>query len=434
MKFLSPFLFTLSLSSFAVAAPLQIAGVAKDATANKPLADRVVQLVRPGDGGKKTLLATARTDAAGKFQFPSREYGKDELLMANIPHQGFDYWAVAYDGGNKLKSVNINVNPRKVEVVTFDSTDQPNAAPLVFQVHHLAVKSTPNGLHCIERIVVENPSKFTYTGFGERKISVLLNVPKVATNLKLDTTEGGAKLLKTKDGWGIARPITPVAYGARNALIFSYDVPWPSKLPWAKKVDLGRELGYPTKFFFVARESEDKDLSVLSTKLSADTSQELPIDGKTEVRLVNSVGAPMGGTPPIPAGQKMDVAISRPVNPLFWGFAAMVGALCVFLPLALVKPRGRAKSVERPQTENVNVQSLARDGVAGASNLDFGSFGPLNGLGTELAASPDARALIQKIADLDDLFEAGKMDEASYQSQRSTWKKQLIEALATSHN
>jgi hypothetical protein len=412
-------------TSAAHAAPLSIAGVARDGThKNAPLPNETVQLIRPGDNNTRAVIATTRTDTQGKFQFPAREYDPNDLLMANVPHEGYDYSVVAYDGGQKLKRVGINVNSSKVELLVFDTTNQPNAAKLDFQVHHLAVKTTPTGLHVIERIVVENPSNLTYLGFGPRHLSVLLNVPGIAKNVQLDPSILGAKMMQTKDGWGIAMPITPLAYNARNAIIFSYDMDWPSKLPWAKTLDLSREANYPTKFFFVARETSDKELKVDAPLLGPDTPQQLPVDGKTETRIVNSIGAPMAGpegAPPAVAGGKMiDVKISRPVSNLFWGFAGLVGAMCLFLPVALLKP----KRTERSGTQSVFSGTSARGG-------ENGEFVPLNGFAVAPNLTPPSRELVQRIADLDDAFEAKQIDEATYQAQRATWKKQLIDSLAS---
>jgi hypothetical protein len=429
MKKTSLFLLTALACQIASAAPTVISGVAKNGSnKNQPLAGAQVQLIRPGDKGQKTILATTTTNDSGRFAFPAKQYNNSELLMANIVHQKFDYSAVAFDGGNKLKQVGINVNPQKVDLLVFNTSTQP--IPLDFQVHHLAISSTPSGIHCIERIVVHNHSDMTFLGVGPRQISILLDIPAGAKNIKLDPKITGAKMIKTADGWGIVRPITPDVYGASNALIFSYDMDWPSPLPWAKNVDLSRKTIYPTKFFFVARTTEDKDLKVVAPKLSPDTEAPVPIDGQTQTRIVNSIGAPMmpqGGAPPaLPAGDEIAVSVSKPVNPTFWGFAAMTVALCLFLPLAMIKPRkDKAKSALNPNFAEPSHSAL----VSEQTSAYDGVFTALNGFGTDLALTGLSRDLIQKIADLDDQREAGKIDESEYQSRRAAWKKQLIESL-----
>lgn len=424
------FLFSALLASVAAAqaAPTTIAGIAKNGSnGNKPLANAVVQLVRPNDKGAKTIIAATRTDATGRFAFPARDYSDSDLLMANVPHQGFDYWAVAYDGGGKLKKVGINVNSAKVDLPVFDTTTQP--VPLDFQVHHLAIQSSATGLKVIERIVVENPSRFTLMGVGPRHISVLLDIPQSAKNVRLDPKITDAKLVQTPSGWGVIRPITPQAYGARNALIVNYNMDWPSALPWAKSIDLSHKTVYPTKFFFVARTTEDKALQVTAPKLSADTDAPVPIDGQTQTRLINSIGSPMmppGGAPAaLPAGQDIEVAVSKPVSPTFWGFAAMTVALCLFLPLAMIKPRAGKGT----KTLNGNFAEPSYGALVSEHSASGPIFPVLEGFGTDLALSAPSRELIRKIADLDDQYEAKHIGETEYQERRAAWKKQLIESL-----
>jgi hypothetical protein len=143
-------------AQIAVAAPTQISGVARNGSQdNRPLAGARVDLIRPANPKQKVgrvTIATTQTDAAGRFSFPPREYSADDLLMANVSKGGFDYPVVAFDGGQKLKQVGINVNPKKVELLVFDTSTKP--VPLDFQVHHLAISKTATGIRCIERIVV----------------------------------------------------------------------------------------------------------------------------------------------------------------------------------------------------------------------------------------------------------------------------------------
>ncbi len=438
-----PFLWLALTAQIASAAPTQISGVARNGSQdNRPLVGAPVQLIRPANPKEKVArvtIATTRTDGAGRFSFPSRQYSADDLLMANVSQGGFDYPVVAFDGGQKLKQVGINVNPQKVELLVFDTSTKP--VPLDYQVHHLAISKTASGIHCIERIVVHNHSQTTLIGVGPRQISLLLDLPKAAKNVKLDPkvidASPGAKLIETKSGWGVVRPITPDAYGAQNAVILSYDMDWPSVLPWAKTIDLSRKVVYPTKFFFVARTTDNKEFKITAPKLSPDTEAPVPIEGKTEVRLINSIGAPMmpqGGAPPaLEAGQELKIAVSKPVSATFWGFAAMTIALCLFLPVAMIKPRRKAGNEKNAAARNGNFAEPSFGALVSEQSSGTGPFlAPLNDVGPHLALNGQSRDLIQKIADLDDQYEAGQVGDAEYQTQRAAWKQQLIESLGAS--
>ncbi len=430
------------------AAPTAIAGMVRDGSAgNAPLANAEVQLIRPASTKKKTpraVLGSVRTDNSGRFAFPPRQYNPDDLLMANTSRGGYDYPAVAFDGAKLLKQIGTDVNPQKVDLLVFNTTKNP--VPLDYQAHHVAIspqktgdKENGKGIHCIERIVVHNHSKATLLGVGPRNVSLLLDIPKGAKNLKLDPkvtlASPGAQLIKTKSGWGIVRPITPDAYGERIAIIVGYDMDWPSQLPWAKKIDLSRKTVYPTKFFFVARTSDEKDLKVSAPKLSPDTEAELPLDGKTEVRLINSIGAPMmpqGGAPPALAeGQQLQIVVSKPVSATFWGFAAMTLALCLFLPVAMIKPRAKNGVENSKKARKVNNAEPSNHALVSSQSLEMAPFSASpNELGPLLALNAHSRDLIQKIADLDDQREAGHIEETEYQGQRAAWKNALLESLS----
>jgi 5-hydroxyisourate hydrolase-like protein (transthyretin family) len=171
------FLALSSTSLVAQAASIPILGVARNITTSKPLSGASVRLVQPNDKGQREVIATAQTDANGRFQFAPRDYGKTQVLMTEVTHGGMDYWRLAYDGGNVLKSkMGLKIDPKNVDLQVFDTTTK--AIPLDFQVHHLAVETSPNGLKCVERIVVQNASKTTLLGVGPNRVTVMLDLPK----------------------------------------------------------------------------------------------------------------------------------------------------------------------------------------------------------------------------------------------------------------
>ncbi len=411
------------LARVGVAAPLAIAGTAVNATINRPLAGVEVKLVSRQQGSERRILAAAKTDAAGRFAFAPRENQPQETLAVETRHGGFDYWKIAYFAGRRVE---------KLRLDTYDTTKQ--ALPLQLLVHHLALESKPDGLKCIERMVVQNPSKKTQLGIGPRGIALWFNLPKAAQNVRLDPKISEAKLVKTSSGWGVVRaPIPPDDYlpegkrvGFPNLVIVNYEMPWPSKLPWAKKIDLSRVTSYATQFFFVARTTEDKNLQIVAPSLSPDKEEQLPMGDTNQTRVVNMAGAAMGG-PALTAQTNLQIVAERPVNPLFWGFAALTVALCLFLPLAMVKPRRGASTLQRAKS----LEPGWKGSVIEQSSAWEGSGPRLNGFGTDFAFSSQSRDLIQQIAGLDDEHEAGKIDEATYQARRAAWKKQLIESLGS---
>lgn len=417
----------------AAAKPIVIAGTVINGTNGKPLANAPIQLVQPKSGNDRTQVASATTDAAGHFSFPAKEYGEGNLMMVSAKYQGYEYWRIAYDGGSKLQSAGIHVDPGKVQLKVYNSST--SAIPIEFQAHHIAIESADNGLKCVERIVVLNGTKTTFMGIGPRKITVSIELPKGAKDVELDPKIADAKLVQTSDGWGIEKVIPPDEYTPMgdqvrlpNVIILNYKMDWPSVLPWAKQVDLSRTIHYPTKFFFVARTTADKALQITAPKLSPDEEQELPIDGDTQVRIVNAIGAPMMPQAALKPEDKLEVRVARPGNPLIWAFAGLTLAICLFIPIAMTRPKkGFQKNQNSTEPSSAGIVNVQTSPLGGFSDFSI----PLNGFGTQLALTPESQELIEKIAELDDRYEAGQLNGTEYQAQRTAWKKQLIESLGS---
>ena len=410
----------------ASAKTVNIVGHAKDEN-NKPAAGAVAQLVRTTVTGNNKLtrqvVATTRTDANGRFAFAQPVQAVD-FFMASVHWQGYDYQDIAYVGlganqGHAKEMGLQQVNPGNIQVQVYSSTRNP--VPITAMVHHLAIKSDGSNLKCVERFVWSNTSHQRYLGSGPQNVTIKLNLPPSAQNVKIDPKIRDAKLVKMADGWGVAQPILPSIVDT-PALIVNYTVPWPPTMPWSSGLDLSKTIDYPTNFFFVARETDDKKIQVTAPQLGPDEEQPLPIGDKQEVRIVNSIGAPTIDSPALKAGQRVEIHVGRPVSPLFYAFCLFVGALFIMVPATLVGGR-RAKQ----GMLNGSSKTLEPSGTGG---VYAASLTPSGG-GERFAISTDSRArhLVQEIARLDDAWEAGTLDADAYQTQRAAWKAELVKQM-----
>jgi len=398
------------------AAPVRVAGIVFEETNKHAAPNAVVELMKARDG-KSDSVAKTKADAAGKFAFAPQNVAANELLLVRTNWMGYTYVAPAYDPTGQLQQeMKVKIEPAKVRLLVYQSTDQ--IVPINFMTHHLAIESKAGGLKCIERIIVENPTAKTFLGLGKRRATVLLNLPATAKNVKLDEQISDGTLEKRPDGYAIMKPIPPSAYEPRSLIIINYDMDWPSSLPWQRKVNFSRKVQYPTKFFFVARTSDDKRLEVSASQLSKDQEAPLNINGQSETRVVNAIGRPMGGAPVLKAGDDLKIAVSSPVNPLFWGFFGFLILFCSAVPLALMRRSTPSdemplKSAEPPETGSVYARTLATDKA---------TDGPI-----EFQAP--ARKIIEGIARLDEEFNRGVIAQREYSLQRSRMKNQVVEML-----
>ncbi len=416
------------------AAPVRFAGrVINGTRGDAPAAGAAIRLLRlDTETGKGQTLATAKSNARGDFDMGRLNVPADDLLFARIEWNGYPYVEPAFDGGGRLEGANIQ--PDRLSLRVYDTT--PESPPLVFTAHHIAVKSEGANLKCIERMVIENPSNRTYVG-GDEGVTILLPLPKGAKDVRLDADAVDARLVKVGSVYGVAKPILPAAAGVRNALIVEYS------MPWAREgVNLSRRLQYPVKFFFVAREQSDSKLQVTAPRLGAVQETQLPLEGQMQTRLINAIGSPQNPQPALKAGDEVQVVVSRAVNPLVWAFVAFVGVLFLAVPLTLLRSRNsRSRLAVQPAN---NAQSDMDRGTSsgakrsGGSSVKIAEPGPqasvIPGIladGTELssplAAPSAAREWIDKIALLDDDWEAGKLEQNEYQRRRAAWKQKVVE-------
>ncbi|HEX8550436.1 MAG TPA: hypothetical protein VF681_02655 [Abditibacteriaceae bacterium] len=406
----------LLFASIAHAEPARVAGRIFNGTAgpNRPAPNITVELVRPGglQGQTGAVLKTVRTDAAGRFDFGTMNLDPKEILTTRVKTKGFDYETPAYDAAGRLKQFMPPdakpIDPKNVEMTIFDSAVK---VPLVFTVHHVAIEGQDRQINVVERIVVENKTRTTMVG-GPDGATIKLNLPPTAHDVELDQEAApGGKLIKKDDGWYVAKAITPEQYGSRNAIIVKYHIEYQNGF-----VDLSRKLEYPVKFFFMAREQKDKELKIDAPQLSKDTVQQIPIDGNMQDRLVNSKGQPMGA-PVFTAGTAISMKVSRPTDPMQWGFVGFIAVLCMVVPGVLLLSRRGAKNKIAEPVAGRSVMAAHR------TTEEFPAV-------SREALSPSAHAIIEDIAALDELWDAGDISRNEYQTRRAALKTQLRDATA----
>jgi hypothetical protein len=404
------------------AAPLRVAGRVTNGTRNDaPVVNAPVRLLRIDPAtGQSRLLKTAKSGPTGRFDLGRFDVNTQDLLFTRVEWQNYPYVAPAYVGASHTHDAGIK--PDQLNLHVFDTTkDSPR---LVFTVHHVAIESEGSTLKCVERIVVENPSRRTFIGSGEDGVTIGLALPAGARDVAIDPSIPDARLVKIGKVYGVAKPITPLALKERNAIIVNYTMPWTRG-----GVDLSRRLLYPTKFFFVARIEADRKLKIAAARLGTDQETSLPLDGSMQTRIVNSIGPSKDNTPVLEAGTLVAINVTRPINPLVWAFVAFVGALCAVVPLTLLRGRGgrHGEPIEAALDGSVKTAEPALDASVKQRNPLVATAPSTPGSG---AAGPaQLQDLIEKIAHLDDEWEAGAIERDEYQNRRAAWKRTVVELM-----
>ncbi len=123
-------------------------GTVVNRTTGKPQAGLTVTLVKPGQGGMKTLGATT-TDAAGHFAFERDEPGGGPQLL-QVKFEGVDY--------NKLMTPNIPTS--NVELDIYQATKSAAVARVAERMLLMEPSASQTGVS--ETVIIQNDSKTTY--------------------------------------------------------------------------------------------------------------------------------------------------------------------------------------------------------------------------------------------------------------------------------
>jgi len=135
---------------FAAVLPLSAAidGTVVNRTTGKPQAGVSITLVKPGQGGMKTL-GTTTSDAAGRFAFTQDQPGGGpQLLQAN------------YAGVNYNKLMTPNIPTSGVELDVFETTKSPAVARVAQNM--LIMEPSRGDLTVSQTVLVQNDSNTTF--------------------------------------------------------------------------------------------------------------------------------------------------------------------------------------------------------------------------------------------------------------------------------
>jgi hypothetical protein len=125
-----------------------IDGTVVNGTTGKPQGGVSITLVKPGQGGMRTLGSTT-SDAAGHFAFANDEPGGGPQLLQ-----------AAYGGVNYNKLLTPNIPTSGVELNIFEATKSPAMAHIAQRM--LLVEPSSSQIAVDETVIVQNQSKETY--------------------------------------------------------------------------------------------------------------------------------------------------------------------------------------------------------------------------------------------------------------------------------
>ncbi len=344
----------------------------------KPIVNLEVTLTAYGANDSKEE-STARTDAEGRFDFGGLSTSKGTVYQITTDYQGATYRSEAL-------SFTPGQDELDVEIVVYEATESDGA--LSVELAHIVVEFASDGLAVTEMLFVSNKSNGTYVGSGPEVISGKAATLRFSLPLGAELVNIGESLMRccivaTDDGFVDTMPVMP----GRRAILYVYTVPYPETAP-----ELRRSFAYPANKMeiFVSDEAEGAEVPGFSRAGTIEGQDNTYVrwtvgglDAGQEV-VVRLEGLPFQRE----AEAARAVAVRKKAGWLFVTAAA--------IPLALIFPMRRRWRTRFETTE------------------------------TETSVHESKESLLQRVADLDDAFEAGEIPEPEYQVERAILKQRLL--------
>ena len=343
----------------------------------------------------ETLTLTTTTDIDGSFRFDVTEVPPDWVYIAGASFGGLNFSSGADQMARDTASLDL-------PITVFDKTSDPSGINIA-QLH-LVMEFTEDMVQVSELYVINNAQDSVYVGAtGDPTQGVIeVAVPEGAQSLEflrsfgtMDSFLPANDFVQTERGWADPLPVRP-GEGAQTMLV-RYVLPYES----------GMSIAHPI-FYETATSTiivPDVGVSVANTPW---VEQEPQSFGQSQT-FRNYVG------PGVPAGETITMRLEgRP---------------------EIVTTMDGAAVANRDQTTELLIGGGALL-LAAVGGIFLWRFWQQRAAGEEeeweeeeegVVAGPAAGAddLIQAIAELDDAYESGALDEAAYQAQRAELKERL---------
>lgn len=323
---------------------------------------------------------TTTLSSEGAFRFEDLTLEPDTTLVARVRYQDVAYLSefVTYDPGGEEPALPVTV---------YETTDDPSGV-VITQLHFFLVVEGDR-LQVSEYYLVSNRSERTFVGTQDaeagRRTTLSFQLPEGAENLRFDSGVLGERFVERAGGFADTRPIPPGM--TTSEILFTYELPYREGM----ELDRTPDVGVSSVVLLLA----EGGMALEGGQLEA--------AGTMETQMGPAVSYTAG---PLEAGESLVFAVTgQPQASQPMGGAPAGGA-------PVTPPSGGPSTA---QEVGVGLAALA------ASLVGVYLLWRTPGPGPLPAA---ARPAIAAIAELDEDFRAGGVEERDYHEQRRALKAQ----------
>jgi len=331
---------------------------------------------------------TAVADAGGRVCFEGVDTSPDVTYVLTAPYRGVDYNSRPLnfeEGGGRTLIASFEV---------YEVTGNSNETGIEIEVErmHVFVEFQDGAMSVGELYIFTNTGDQTFIGVEDpqlgRRLTLRFALPEGATNLRFQMGGEGGRYVTTEEGFADTEAVRP---GTGQQVLYGYTMSYRE----ADTFDFFKPLLYPTA-----------NLNVLVPRVGVKvTSDQVELG---EIRTVEGQAYLNLNGKNFAAGDQLSVH-----------FAGLQGV------------------VQQPATPEATEGGFDPNwialGLAALALVGVVIYPALRRSGTPASASESVEPagarltpLLQAIADLDDAFEAGRMDESSYRQQRQALKSEAL--------
>ncbi len=368
------------LAAFEPIESANISGMIVNGTMSDPVTDAEAVLHAFSTNFAETLTLTTTVGADGSFSFDLTDVPPEWIYLVSTDYEGLTFNSQA----NQLSRATPELN---MPIIVYDASSDPELVSIA-QIH-MILNFTQDNVQVSELYIFNNEGNAVFAGESgdpdEGTIEILLPAGATAVDFQrsfgtLENFGPAPEVIQTETGWADTLPLRPGE--GTTSLLVSYE------LPYEDGLRLGHPLAYPTS---------------AATAIMPDVGVDLSGEGWQS-----------GGAQALPSGTYLTYVN----NSLTEGDA---------LSLEL---DGRARQLIDTQGNALLVRNDNQEMIIGliafGLALVAGVFLVRHWQGTTAVAGyTEKEELLQAIADLDNEFEAGEIDQDEYTQERQQLKEEL---------
>jgi hypothetical protein len=332
------------------------------------VADKEVTLITYLNGSPLADTPTMRTDADGRFTFSGLDTGPEYGYDTVASYEGVDYWSELSDTGD-LPAFAPGQTDLNIIIKVYETGADEGSVFLMLS--HMILSAQADSVLVTEYYVFVTTDNRTFVGNTGDPGVLHFSLPNGAAGLEVAYGPGQNQVVAEADGFWDTRPVRP----GGSEVGYTYTLAWRSG-----KLDLTRPVDYPTARLDLVVPEGSLDITGPG------------IVSEDSISIGGNVYAHYSAEDLVP-GQDLTMTISRASGGgpgVVW--LVLLGLLAVVVVLAAVYLFRR----RRPAAVPVGGDTVSRQ-----------------------------QQLLGELAELDDRFDAGEIDEADYRKLRDAKKTEL---------